>query len=110
MARARAVRIDGPAIDPVARVIAVQAISRLAFCTWTAGRVGFCWLCQGASDGVSGISGVMRSPRITHILPGCCSTGSTARRLSAPSASTKVLQARRMVSALRNGLVGRRIE
>jgi hypothetical protein len=49
----------------------------------------------------------MRSPRTTHILPGCWVHFSTARRESAPRADSKTAQARWIVAAVRKGLVGR---
>ena len=62
-----------------------------------------------ASVGSNGSSGSIRSPRITHILPGCCVHFSTARSESTPLLGENALQARRIVSAVRNGLVGRRM-
>ena len=68
-----------PDIDRFSATTRDQAISRLAFCTYTGGSAWYGVLCHGCSAGPNGSSGNIRSPRTTHILPGCCVHFSTAR-------------------------------
>ena len=91
-----------------------HAISRLAFCASTGGSV-----CVGREW-----NGITFTPSVhsrghtgdmswfgcnVHCLPGCCFDGSTARMLSADRNAWNCAHARLMVSAVRNGDVGRRM-